>query len=265
MTEATQISVRSVGAVVHALRILRHLAGRGTPAGVSAIARATNVNTSTCFNILRTLVAEELLVFNPEDKTYRLGMGVLELAVGLLGTNPSDLIRPELERLATGSPVLICLWQVVGDERVVLLDRAWNPGAVRIDLPAGKRLPSLIGAIGRAIAHARGLSVSEMRRRFASLRWQQPIDFDGYLDGVNAVARYGYGRDKGELYSGVDSVAAVVPDATGRPRYGLSAVTIRGQMTDAEMHALGCELHAAGQRIARALFRGPSAEMEAAE
>ena len=34
-------NVRSVGAVVHALRILRHLAGNGAPQGVTAISRAT--------------------------------------------------------------------------------------------------------------------------------------------------------------------------------------------------------------------------------
>jgi DNA-binding IclR family transcriptional regulator len=265
MNEAASVPVRSVGAVVHALRILRHLAGLGSPAGVSAIARATQVNTSTCFNILRTLTAEGLVVFDPEQKTYRLGMGVLELAVGLLGTNHGDLIRPELERLAATAPALICLWQVVEEDRVVLLDRAWDAGAVRVELPVGKRLPSLVGAIGRAIAHARGLSDAELRRRFPALRWQQPIRFEAYLASLRTVARYGYGRDPGLLYAGVDSVAAVVPDHTGRPRYGLSAVSIRGQMRDADLHRLGCELYAVGQRVGRALFRNPEAGAQAAE
>lgn len=265
MNEAASTSVRSVGAVVHALRILRHLAALGAPAGVSAIARATQVNTSTCFNILRTLTAEGLVVFDPENKTYRLGLGVLELAVGLLGTNHGDLIRPELERLAADTPALICLWQVVGDDRLVLLDRAWRPGAVRLDLPVGKRLPSLAGAVGRAIAHARGLSDADLRGRFAALRWQQPISFEKYLASLRDVQRHGYARDAGITYVGVDSVAAAVPDHTGRPRYGVSAVSIRGQMSDAELHRVGCELHAVGQRIGRALFRNPEAGAEAAE
>ncbi|MCC5987043.1 MAG: IclR family transcriptional regulator [Pararhodobacter sp.] len=260
MNESAPMSARSVGAVVHALRILRHLAGLGAPVGVSAIARATGVNTSTCFNILRTLVAEGLVVFDPGDKTYRLGLGVLELAVGLLGANHGDLIRPELERLAADSPALICLWQIVGEDRIVLLDRAWHPGAVRVDLPVGKRMPSFAGAVGRAIAHARGLSDAELHRGFALLRWQQPISFDEYRASLRDIQRHGYGRDAGATYAGIDSVAAVVPDASGEPRYGLGAVTIRGQMSDAGMHRMGCELHAAGRRIGQALFRSPARE-----
>ena len=257
MNEIAQNGARAVGAVVHALRILRHMAASGEAEGVSAIARATRTNTSTCFNILRTLAAEGLVVFDAEAKQYRLGLGVLELAVGLMGTNHGDLIRPELERLALNAPALICLWQVVDTERVVLLDRAWSPGSVRVDLPVGKRLPSFVGAIGRSIAASRDLGEDELRRRFAKLRWQRPLNFDRYLASVREAARQGYGRDPGILYAGVDSVGAIVPDGTGQPRYGLSAVSIQGQMDDAGLHLLGQELAGVGQRIGRALFRAP--------
>ncbi|TVS01841.1 MAG: IclR family transcriptional regulator [Rhodobacteraceae bacterium] len=257
MSEVVQNGTRAVGAVVQALRILRHVAASGEAEGVSAIARATQTNTSTCFNILRTLAAEGLVVFDAEAKQYRLGMGVLELAVGLMGTNHGDLIRPELERLALNAPALICLWQITDTERVVLLDRAWNPGSVRVDLPVGKRLPSSVGAIGRAIMAARKLSDDELRRRFAKLRWQRPLSFETYLDSVRSAEQHGYGRDPGVLYAGVESVAAIVPDAQGQPRYGLSAVSIQGQIEEAALHQLGVELATVGQRIGRALFRAP--------
>ncbi len=251
-----QGSARAVGAVVQALRILRHMAATGQGEGVSAIARATRTNTSTCFNILRTLAAEGLVVFDAEVKQYRLGLGVLELAVGLMGSNHGDLIRPELERLAReGDQALICLWQITDTERCVLLDRAWTPGAVRVDLPVGKRLPLSVGAIGRAVMAARQVSDAALRRHFRTLRWQRPVDFESYRDSVRDAASFGYGRDPGLLYAGVDSVAAIVPDATGRPRYGLSAVTIQGQLDEARLHALGRDLARTGQRIGHALFR----------
>src|SRR5690606_8876200 len=46
---------REVGAVVHAMRILRHLAATPSPQGVAAVARGTGISPSTCFGILRTM------------------------------------------------------------------------------------------------------------------------------------------------------------------------------------------------------------------
>ena len=99
MTEDTNLT-RPVGALVHALRILRHLAAQGTAEGVTTIARATGVNGSTCYNILRTLVAEGVVIFDPATKTYRLGLGLVELAVGVLGANPGDLPIEQVTRVS---------------------------------------------------------------------------------------------------------------------------------------------------------------------
>jgi DNA-binding IclR family transcriptional regulator len=61
-----------VGAVVHALQIMRCLAASAAPLGAAAVARATGISTSTCFNILRTLTRAWFASFNPADKTCRL-------------------------------------------------------------------------------------------------------------------------------------------------------------------------------------------------
>ena len=247
-------NVRSVGAVVHALRILRHLAGNGAPQGVTAISRATGVNTSTCFNILRTLAAERLVVFDIEAKTYRLGFGVVELALGLLGANHGDLIRPELERLALNNSALMCLWHVTEADRIVLVDRVFASTSVRVDMHVGTRLPSLVGAVGRCVAAARNFDEAELRRRFAGLRWQNPPRFEDYLADVRGAAGDGFARDRGDLFIGLDIVAAIVVDHTGAPRYGLSGIAIAGQVQEAAMERLGEELRDVAQRIGRALF-----------
>ncbi|MFN3953500.1 MAG: IclR family transcriptional regulator [Pararhodobacter sp.] len=245
---------RPVGALVHALRILRHLSAQGTPTGVSAIARATGVNGSTCFNILRTLAAEGMIDFDAETKTYQLGMGVLELAIGLLGANPGDIIGPEMERLALTHGALICLWHITDSDRMVLIERAFDPEVIRLDLPQGKRLPALIGGVGRVIAAHRGLDAAELRRRFAALRWQSPPSFEEYRAGVEAARQQGYGIDSGQLYVGVDLVGAVVVDHRGKPRYGLSSVMLKGQAEPARLAAIGRDLHEVCQRIGKALF-----------
>jgi len=249
---------RPVGALVHALRILRHLAAQGRPEGVSAIARATGVNGSTCFNILRTLAAEGLLVFNPADKSYRPGLGLVELAVGMLGANPADLIRPELERLSQTHGALMCLWHITGDDRIVLIERAFDPAATRVDLPLGKRLPAYSGGVGRMLAAHRGLSQDELAQHFAALRWQSPPSFAAYAASVAEAARQGYAVDLGQLYIGVDVIGAILADARGVARYGISSITLAGQIDAAARHAVGEDIARTCRRIGHALFAAPA-------
>ncbi|MFN4098772.1 MAG: IclR family transcriptional regulator [Pararhodobacter sp.] len=249
---------RPVGALVNALRILRHLSALGRPAGVNAIARATGVNPSTSFNILRTLAAEGLVSFDAAAKTYRPALGLVELAVGVLGTNPGDLIRPELERMALQYSVLMCLWHLTGDERIVLIERAFDPAATRVDLPLGKRLPIYTGGVGRILAAQRRLPVAEIRRHYDALRWQAPPpSFADYLASVEEAGRLGYAQDLGQLYIGVDVVGALIVDAGGISRYGMSSVSLAGQMDDAARRAIGEDLVTTCRRIGTQLFALP--------
>lgn len=256
------IQTRPVGALVHALRILRYLAAQGRPEGVTAIARATGVNPSTCFNILRTLAAEGLASFDAATKTYRPALGLVELAVGVLGANPGDLIRPELERLAREFGVLVCLWHITGDDRTVLIERAFDPSATRVDLPLGKRLPAYIGGVGRVLAAYRALPEAELRRHYDSLRWQSPPpSFEAYRASVAEAGRRGYAVDLGQLYVGVDVVGAILVDAQGVARYGMSSVSLSGQMDAAARQAIGEDLAATCRRIGAQLFALPDSRV----
>lgn len=253
--EMTQ--ARPVGALVQSLRVLRHLAAQGRPEGVNAIARAAGLNPSTCFNILRTLTAEGLLSFDASDKSYRPALGLVELAVGVLGTNPGDLIRPELQRLADEYGVLMCLWHITGDDRIVLIERAFDPSATRVDLPLGKRLPAYIGGVGRVLAAHRRLPEPEIRAHFDALRWQAAPSFADFAHSVAEAETLGYAMDLGQLYIGVDVVGALIVDANGLARYGISSISLAGQMDAAARRAIGEDLARTGQRLGAQLFALP--------
>lgn len=120
-------SSKDVGAVVNAIQILRHLAHADGPQGVAAIARATGISPSSAFNILRTLSNERLTSFDDAGKTYQLGLGLSELAVGFVGRSYADLIQPELERLSLAHHILIALWQVTDDAHIRVIALAVLP------------------------------------------------------------------------------------------------------------------------------------------
>lgn len=243
-----------VGAVGNAVTILRHLAHAGRPEGVAQIARATETNTSTCFNILRTLHSEGLVDFSEQEKLYSLSIGMLELALPVMASNAPDLIRPVLARVSREEDTLIALWQITALERLVLIDRIVENQILRIDMRPGTRLPSFVGALGRCVAAERNLVDSELERRFLELRWANAPQFEDYLADVAQARIDGYAIDHGQLYNLIDIVAASVRDAQGIPRLGISAIGIRGQKTPEQLHQIGRSLKTAADRISLTLF-----------
>jgi len=245
---------RDVGAVVNALRILQFLAASTAPVGVAAVARGTKISTSTCFNILRTLTRARFVSFHLAEKTYTLGLAMAELASGLIGISHAELIRPELERLALNYETLILLWRVTDDNHLVLIDRAHSQTAIRVEIGMGYRLPMMAGAIGRCVAAALPLTATELRRRFAALRWQSPPSFAAYQADVAKARETGWALDDGMLYRGLTTVAALVVDDERRPRFGFSGVSIAGQQTQARLDDLGRDLRELAALVGTSLF-----------
>lgn len=245
---------RDVGAVVHAMRILRHLAATPAPQGVAAVARATGISPSSCFGILRTMARGGFVGFREADKTYRLGLAVAELAVGLIGISHIDLIRPEIERLALNHGMLIALWRITDDGHIVVLDRAYGADMVRVDMRVGSRLPSLIGAVGRCVAAHLRLPQAELRRRFTRLRWQAAPGFEAWEAEVAQAGADGWAKDVGALYRGITTVASVIVDQAGIPRFGISGIAIQGQHGVDEIDRLGLELRDVCDYVGRSLY-----------
>src|SRR5450830_965368 len=131
--KAVRSETTSAPAVVHAVRILRYLSRRKA-AGVTIIAHDTGISASSCFNILRTLVGQGLLKFNPRTKTYSLGVGMAEIASGLFGGSSLKAIRPSLDRIAGEYGVLLAIWHITIEEHLVLIDRIFPDMPARLEL-----------------------------------------------------------------------------------------------------------------------------------
>ncbi|SHM64827.1 transcriptional regulator, IclR family [Roseovarius pacificus] len=243
-----------VGAVANAFSILRVLAQAGEPMGVATVARATNMSVSTCFNILRTLASERLVEFDGDAKTYRLGAGMLEFSVPLLGVNQIDLIRPELQRLSADHNSLICLWQITETERVVLVDRIATGRNVRVDMPLGARLPVYVGAVGRCYAALAGLEQRDLKEKFEGLQWQDSPTFDDYLADVRRAAVDGYAFDLGKLFVGVEIAASIVTDASRKTRLGISGINIANQLPRDDLERLAVDIRNSADWISETLF-----------
>ena len=106
----TEKPAKQVNALSRGIAILRYLDAQGEPVGVVQIARDLQINASTCFNLLRTLVHERLAMFDPATKKYSPGLGVLALAhAALKQDGPIRLLHPQIEQIVRLHPDLVLI------------------------------------------------------------------------------------------------------------------------------------------------------------
>jgi len=243
-----------VPAVQNATRILRQIASSGRPQGATEIAREAGLSVSSAFKILRTLRHEGLVAFDQDAKTYDAGMGLLEFAIPLLGSSPGDLIGPTLKTIADEHRVMIALWQITAENRIVLTDRFAARDIVQVVLAPNSRLPVFAGATGRCYAASLGLSKEDVRSGYDSIRWQTEPGFESYWRDVVAARETGTAQDRGHLFRGLDMVAALACDATGAPRLAMSSITIAGQQSDDNLTRVEQALAGAAGQVEKIVF-----------
>lgn len=212
------------------LGVLRYLAGTSVPLGVTRIARDLDLHSSTCFNLLKTLVHERLVNFDD-----------------------SGMLRPPLEAVAARRRVIATLWHRMPGERVLLVDRADNESAVRVHMSIGQRLPMYIAALGRCMAVHSGLSAAELRLRVSELRWDASPSFEQYLAEVDEARRLGYAVDRSQYVKGVTTASAAILDSAGRPIMAISAVGFAAQLDAQAIQSLGEDLRDRATEISRVL------------
>lgn len=202
-----------VRSVSHALAIMRLLAS-GEPRTLSEVARACALSPSTCLALLRTLLAERVLVAEP-GKRYALAPAWHQS--GAQWADPQAQVvaaaQPLLARLARTLDAPVGLWRIVPRDRLQLVALGESEAATRIHMAVGQRQPIGGGATGRALAAAQRVDERTLAARFAAVRWECPLDLDAYRRQVEDATRDGYAIDDRFGHAGIRSVAVIVPGA----------------------------------------------------
>lgn len=252
-----------IGSVKQAIAVLRYLGSIEGGQGVTTIARALGIGPSSCFNVLRTLVSEDLVAFDPVAKTYRLGLGMLSLASVALGRDAvARAAAMPMERLAAQHDAAVGLWRLTAGERLTLAALAESASATRIHMAVGQRQPAAAGATGRAVLAARDPADSAIDQAFAGVRWQSAPTPDEFRAQVREAQERGYARDIGQLNHGISTVAAAICNAAGEPCFALSASTFTGRHDGPALDAIGAQLHTLARRIGQSVFGREGARHE---
>ena len=179
-------------AIARAAAILRLLGKSDTPLGLQPIARTLNLVPSTCLYVLRALVNEELVAFDPDTKRYSLEAGVLTLARHWLRRNEfTDVAQPVLDRISQNFEVSMLGVQIVGLEHMVVVATSQLGNNFQISAQVGSRFPALISATGRCLAAFGNFSETfeEWKEQIAQTKTQGfAIDVGNYISGVTVIA-----------------------------------------------------------------------------
>lgn len=240
--------------VVNAIRIMRYLSESGSPSRAITIARSLSINASTCFNILRTLVLEDIVEFDPLSKTYSTGIGLTRLVENFLTVGQRvAAAAPHIADLASRYSVTMALWKRVAPDRIVLIKSIPSPTDVRIEMAEGQRLPMMMGATGRLFAPRLDLTSAKLRSMFKTLRWQRPLSFEEYWEQVERAEEIGWAIDEGYFSRGVMSLAVPIDDRGGNLSFTLVAIMFRNQLDDAALEELGATMRDLAPRLAAIL------------
>ncbi|MDO7842097.1 IclR family transcriptional regulator [Sphingomonas immobilis] len=254
-TSLPALSRPPVGSVVQAVAVLRFLGSRQDGAGVTAIARALGIGPSSCFNVLRTLVAEDMVAFDPVTKSYTLGLGTIDLARRALRRDAVvQAAEGPMAALADAHDAAIGLWRLAPRDRLVLAALAESEAATRIHMVVGQRQPAAAGATGRAMLATRRLDDGAIAAAFADLRWQNAPSLADYRAEIRATEARGFAVDVDQINRGIATVAAAIPDESGVARFVLSASMFAGRDA-AALDLIGARVHETAQALGRAISR----------
>lgn len=241
-------------AISRAAAVLRLLGKSDAPVGLQAIAHELGLVPSTCLYVLRALVAEEFVSFDPDTKRYSLEAGVLTLARQWLRRNQfTDLAQPALDRISRNFEVTMLGVHIVGLDHIIVTAVSQAGNSFQISAQIGSRFPALISATGRCIAAFGDYSEEDLETRFKTLRWDDPPTFKQWKQQVERTRQQGFAVDPGNYISGVTVLAAPVWKSRDKLSHALVAIGIGSALKRNGLPALQEALVAAANTLSNQL------------
>jgi DNA-binding IclR family transcriptional regulator len=251
---ARAVEASKAPAISRAAAVLRLLGKSDAPLGVQSIARELGLVPSTCLHVLRALVAEEFVSFDPDTKHYSLEAGVLTLARHWLRRNRfTDLAQPVLDRIGQTFDVTVLGVHIVGLDHIIVVSLSQSGQNFQLSTQIGSRFPALISATGRCIAAFGDHSDAALEARFKTLRWDEPPTLDEWRAQVSQTRAQGFAVDAGNYISGVTVIAAPVWKTRANLSHALVAISIGGALKRAGFPKLQDALLSAARTLSSQL------------
>lgn len=245
-----------VQSIDRAVAILRCFDARRPTLGISDIARATGLSTTTTHRLLVAMQANRL-VRRTSDRRYGLGPLLVQLArSGALPTTLRDAALPHMTALRDEEDETVGLHELLPSGERAVVDQVESRQELRrtyTEFGMPIRLPH--GAPGKAILSMLPVAQQEfwLSQPIESLT-PQTITDPGELRAELAEARRrGWAESKGERTPGIRTVAAPILDHAGQVVGALGLSVPRVRMDDARAESLGARIAACAWSVSESL------------
>jgi DNA-binding IclR family transcriptional regulator len=245
-----------VKSVSRALDIIHLVSLKKGGLGVTEIANQIDINKSSVYRILSTLVQYGYIEQDRETGRYKLGYTFLEISSKLLES--IDLrteAKPFLKKLENETNEVIHL--VVYDQgEVVYIEKLDGNETLRMHSKVGNRAPMHCTSVGKAIlAHLPSNIVLDiLDRKGLPMHTKHTItNKDEFLKELIRVKEKGYALDLEENEYGIRCIAVPIFDHLGKV---IAAVSVSGptiRMTDERLEQLKPQMIEIGKQISARL------------
>ncbi len=258
-TQPVPGSAATSNAVDRALSILELVVQRSDGLTNSEISRKLSIPKSSASYILRTL---EQRGFVRRDKTthrYRIGLKAASLAHGMMEfVDLRQAASPVLHQLVERTRLTAHL-AILDHGRAVYIDRAENPGFLRINTWVGRDLDVHTTAVGKILMAPK--PEGEIRRvlsqeGMAAATPRTLTTPEAYLEELETVRSQGYAEDNEENNLGVRCIAAPIYGSLGEVQAAIGLTGASSQVTDDNVFQLARAVIKAALLISRQLGYG---------
>lgn len=251
------MSNSSERSVERVLDLLEELANWPYGVSLSDISRAVQLNKTTVYRLLNTLIDKGYVLKDPVSGKYRLSMRLFELgSQGRNGRHILTVALPYMERLARKTNKTICLAIPDGVDVVYLFKGgAYNIGA-RTPIYVGLRAPMYCTGTGKSIMAS--LSDEEIRTIWKHSSISKVADntitsLPTFLEEIARIRVQGYAIDNVEHDIGFCGVAASIYDCN---HYPCAAIGVSGSVKEIsleQLHTLAPEIKEIANEISQLL------------
>jgi DNA-binding IclR family transcriptional regulator len=234
---------QAIRRAVDTLRAVAQLQRSG--ASLSRVARATGMNTSTSFRILRSLSEERLLHYDEGEHRYYLGPLAYELGLAATQKTHSDVEqrwRPAVESIAQRTRLTTYLMARSNQEAVCLSCIQGSTVLRAMPVDVGQRLPLGIGAGSLAILAT--LEDDDIRRVLQSqalglsqVQWDSDV-IESILRRVALAKERGFSVSSGTISPGLSGIGVAIKGAGQSPSLAISISAVAKEFSVREVQEI---------------------------
>jgi IclR family KDG regulon transcriptional repressor len=242
-----------------ALRVLEVVAASPVPVTLSSVSDSVDIDKSTAYRMLNTLVEAGYIVRDEASKRYSLSYKVVHLSRNLLAENEvSRLSRQVLEELTAVTHETVHL-NILDGQQTILIQKVKGTQLVTVDFQIGDRSPLHCTSIGKVLLAFQDVRFIEetIAAGLPHVASNTITDPGAFRKELHHIRSQGYALDDHEFSDNMRCIAAPIFEPGGRVRMGISISGPDSRFTLAKLEELKTPLLNAAWALSKQLGGTP--------